>query len=68
MSANQHEKLISETAKERTARLQQMSANQHKRLVSETAEQREARLQSFEGPTGVCDCRGEDDKAAADEC
>ena len=64
-SANQHERLVSKTAEERTARLQQMSANQHERLVSETAEQREARLQSFEGyiscafptlfPTGAAD-------------
>ena len=47
MSANQYERLVSETAEERTARLQQMSANQHERLVSETAVQREARLQSL---------------------
>ena len=47
MSANQHERLVSETAEERTARLQQMSANQRERLVSKTAEQREARLQSL---------------------
>ena len=38
MSANQHERLVSNTAEERTARLQQMSANQHERLVSETVD------------------------------
>ena len=47
MSANRHERLASETAEERTARLQQMSANRHERLASETAEERTARLQQM---------------------
>ena len=42
-----HERLASETAEERTARLQQMSTNQHERLASETAEEREVRLQYY---------------------
>ena len=47
MSANRHKRLASETAEQRTARLQQMSAKWHKRLASETAEQRTARLQQM---------------------
>ena len=39
------DRLASETAEERTTRLQQMSANQHERLTSEIAEERTARLQ-----------------------
>ena len=38
-------RLASETAEERTARLQQTSANRQERLASETAEERTARLQ-----------------------
>ena len=47
MSANRHERLASETAEERTTRLQQTSANRHERLASETAEERTARLQQM---------------------
>ena len=47
MSANQHERLTSEIAEERTARLQETNTHQRDRLVKlhETAEEREARLQ-----------------------
>ena len=44
MSANQHERLATESAEERAARLQQVSANQRERLAIESAEEREARL------------------------
>ena len=47
MSANRHERLASETAEERTTRLQLMSAIRHERLASETAEEREVRLQYY---------------------
>ena len=47
MSANQHERLTSEIAEERTARLQQTNTHQRDRLVNETAEEREARLQYY---------------------
>ena len=47
MSANQHERLTSEIAEERTASLQQMNTHQRDRLVNETAEEREARLQYY---------------------
>ena len=47
MSADWHLRLASETAEERTARLQQMITNQHERLASETAEEREVRLQYY---------------------
>ena len=47
MSVNRHERLASETAEERTVRLQQMSANQHERLASETAEEREVWLRYY---------------------
>ena len=47
MSAQQREKLASETTEERESRLQQMSAQQRNRLASETAEERESRLQQM---------------------
>ena len=49
MSANQHERLTSEIAEERTARLQETNTQQCDRLVKlhETAEEREARLQYY---------------------
>ena len=40
MSANQHKRLTSEIAKERTARLKQTNTHQRDRLVNETAEER----------------------------
>ena len=39
------DRLASETAEERTTRLQQMSANQYERLTSEIVEERTPRLQ-----------------------
>ena len=59
MRATSSERLASETAEERAARLQQMSANQHERLVSETAhEKRTARLQQMRAnqDAGIRDC------------
>ena len=47
MSAQQCDRLASETAEERESRLQQMSAQQRDRLVSETAEERDIRLQCY---------------------
>ena len=44
MSANQRERLATESAEERAARLQQVSANQRERLATESAEERVARL------------------------
>ena len=45
MSARQHNRLASESADNREARLQQMHDRQCDRLASESAEEREARLQ-----------------------
>ena len=45
MRANQRERLATESAEERAARLQQVSANQRERLATESAEERAARLQ-----------------------
>ena len=45
LSAQQRERLASETAEQREARLSVLSAQQRERLALETAEQREARLQ-----------------------
>ena len=58
MSANRHERLASETAEERTVRLQQMSANQHEKLASETAEEREVWLRYYI-VTGTGNCTGD---------
>ena len=45
LSSQQRERLASETAEQREARLSVLSAQQRERLALETAEQREARLQ-----------------------
>ena len=41
------DRLATETAEERQARLQRMSANQHEKLASETVDEREARLEQM---------------------
>ena len=43
MSMRQHEKLATESAEEREARLHQMSTHQHERLAKESFKEREAR-------------------------
>ena len=47
MSSRQRERLATESAEEREARLQQMSSRQRERLATESAEEREARLQQM---------------------
>ena len=42
-----HNRLATESAEEREARLQQMSSRQRERLATESAEEREARLQQM---------------------
>ena len=51
LSAQQRERLASETAEQREAQLSVLSAQQCERLASETAEQREARLKCVECST-----------------
>ena len=48
LSAQQRERLASETAEQREARLTVLSAQERERLASETAEQREAQLKCVE--------------------
>ena len=45
MNANKRERLATESAEERAARLQQVSTTQHERHATESAEERAARLQ-----------------------
>ena len=63
LSAQQRERLASETAEQREARLSVLSAQQCERLASETGKQREARLSVLSAQQrerlASLDCRAE---------
>ena len=72
LSAQQCERLASETAEQREARLSMLSAQQCERLASETGKQREARLSVLSAQQrerlASLDCRAEGGSTQCVEC